>query len=85
MSVAEFWALTPRELGAVLDAARWRLQREHERDAWLAWHIAALQRVKRLPDLRRFMGRDKARPLRGAELERRRREHEEIVRRLGGG
>lgn len=67
-----------------LDAARWRMEEEHERDAWLAWHIAALQRVKEMPTLARLAGRDKAKPLRGQELQKRRAEHEEMVRRMGG-
>ena len=82
IGVAEFWALTPRETYMVLEAANWRLEREHRRDAWLAWHIAALSRAKRLPALQRLISPGKARALKGEELERRRAEHREIVQKI---
>lgn len=78
----EFWALTPREVYQVVQAAQWRAERAHRRDGWLAWHVAALTRARRLPELQQmFMSRE-ARPLHGEELERRRREHEEMLERL---
>jgi len=83
VSVAEFWALTPRETAAVIEAAAWRMEREQRRDVWLAWHVAALSRAKRLPALQRLMGGGKARPLTGEELEQRREEHEELKRKMG--
>lgn len=82
ISVAEFWALTPRETYATIEATSWRLEREHRRDAWLAWHIAALSRAKRLPTLQRMIGAGKARALEGEELERRRAEHREIMQKI---
>ena len=82
IGVAEFWSLTPRETYAVIKAANWRLEREHRRDAWLAWHIAALSRAKRLPTLQRLIAPGKSRALEGEELERRRAEHREIVQKI---
>jgi len=82
IGVREFWSLTPRETYMVLEAATWRLEREHRRDAWLAWHIAALSRAKRLPALQRLIAPGKARALEGDELERRRAEHREIVQKI---
>jgi hypothetical protein len=38
-----------------------------------------------MPGLQRLMPKPRARRLRGPERERRRREHEEIVRKMGGG
>lgn len=32
-------------------------QNRHERDAWLAWHIAGLGRAKKMPALKELMGR----------------------------
>ena len=55
------------------------MEREHRRDAWLAWHIAALSRAKRLPALQRLLGSGKARALEGEELECRRRERDEML------
>jgi hypothetical protein len=74
--------MTPRETFATIEAVSWRLEREHRRDAWLAWHIAALSRAKRLPALKRLLGNDKAKSLEGEELERRRAEHREIVQKI---
>ena len=82
VGVADFWALTPVETFAIIEATNWRLEREHRRDAWLAWHIAALSRAKRLPALQRLLGAGKARALEGEELERRRGEHREIMQKI---
>lgn len=35
--------------------------REQNRIAWLAWHVASLQRAKRLPSLRKMMVRERHR------------------------
>ncbi len=78
-----FWALTPRETFMVLEAAGRRWEREHRRDAWLAWHVAALGRAKKLPPLQRLLGTKPARTLRGAELAKRQREFEELKRSMG--
>lgn len=49
MSLTEFWDATPRLL--------WLARRAyHRRRAWLAWHVAALQRAGEFPDLAEFMG-----------------------------
>lgn len=77
--------MTPAETALALDAATWRAEHEQRRAAWLAWHMAALSRARHLPALRRLLTPPRAKRLRGAELARRRREHEEIVRKLGGG
>lgn len=82
LTVEAFLSLTPRETALTFEAAAKRMERERQRDAWLAWHVAALVRAKRFPPLKRVLGLDKARPLEGEELERRRREHQEIVERM---
>lgn len=66
-----------------LQAATQRAEMEQQRLAWLAWHIAALQRTKRIPDLNRLLGGHKTVQLKGAELEKRRREHRELEERMG--
>jgi hypothetical protein len=40
---------------ARLDGAAKRIKREHDMTAWLAWHVEALHRTKRLPKLRDMM------------------------------
>jgi hypothetical protein len=39
-----------------LRARRRALRREHREFAWLAWHVAALTRAKRLPALVKMLG-----------------------------
>ena len=76
----EFWALTPAETIGVLKAAAWREEQAHKRAAWLAWHMAAFQRTKRLPALASLLG-GKPKKLTKAELGKRREEHEGMVER----
>jgi hypothetical protein len=71
--------MTPRETFAAIEAANWRAERTHRRDAWLAWHTAALTRARRLPSLQRLIKPRDAKPLVGDELERRRSERDEIL------
>ena len=82
LSVAEFWALTPRETAQVLRSATWRWQHEYDRDTRLAWHMAALQRSKRLPPLRTLLSTFKTHKLKGEELAKRKAEHEELKRKM---
>lgn len=81
----EFWDMTPAETLMALRAAAQRAEMKQRRLAWLAWHIAALQRTKRLPSLERLLRGHKTVALKGAELERRRREHRELEERMGRG
>jgi len=77
----QFWRSTPREVLAFLEGVQLRLEREHQARAWLAWHIAALPRAKRLPKLEDLLGkREQAvkRPKSSAEIE-------ALVRRWLGG
>jgi len=53
-----FWHITPREMVARLDGARRRLAAEQDGRAWLAWHVAALSRQSKLPDLASLLARD---------------------------
>jgi hypothetical protein len=71
--------MTPRETAAALEAAAWRTDQAQRARAWLAWHVAALSRAKRMPPLSRLLPLPAARPLRGKELEKRRREFREMA------
>jgi hypothetical protein len=53
--------MTFREIEYVLAGVAMRLKREHNETAWLAWHVEALARSKRLPKLRELMG-DEVKP-----------------------
>ena len=85
MTTGEFWEQTPAETAATLEAAVWREGRQRERDLALAWHVAMLERQKRLPTLQRLLHPPESRPLKGAEREKRRKEFEELKERMGGG
>lgn len=54
-----FWSLTPREIKAHMDGAMNRLKAEHQGRAWLAWHTAALGRVKKMPKLEKLISEPK--------------------------
>jgi len=82
--VAAFWELTPRETLMTIEAAIWRRRQERERDLWLAWHMAALQRAKRLPTLKRLLsGMTPARRLSAADEAARREEFADLTQRMG--
>ncbi|MET3662503.1 hypothetical protein [Aquamicrobium ahrensii] len=49
---ALFWRLTLREISIILKGAAARLTREQDGRAWVAWHIEALARTKKLPTLK---------------------------------
>lgn len=50
-----FWQLTLREIDAILVGVNARLMRERNENMVLAWHIAALERQKKLPKLKDMM------------------------------
>lgn len=56
---ARFWDLTFSELDLIFEAAGKRAIRERNERAWSVWHIAAFQRVKKLPRLQSVMINDK--------------------------
>ena len=77
-TVEAFWSMTPRETYGLIQADTWRRDQAQRGRAWLAWHIAALQRVKRFPSLARLMGhRPKA--LSPDEMAKRRAEFQEMT------
>lgn len=61
---ARFWALTMREVDREMTAAVKRREREGDERIWLAWHIVALDRTKKLPKLETLLssGRRLSRP-----------------------
>lgn len=60
-SPSEFWGLTPRLYLAHMLGASDRMDRDHRNSAWLAWHVEALRRAKKLPDAKRFISGDAGR------------------------
>jgi hypothetical protein len=52
---SQFWRLTLREIGVVLDGAVARMNRERDDTIVLAWHIEAIARQKKLPPLERLL------------------------------
>ena len=57
-----FWRITPRELVARLEGARRRLTAEQDGRAWHAWHVAALMRQEKLPDLASLLSSTEQKP-----------------------
>lgn len=55
VTVAEFWAMTPRETTMAIEAAIWRDERAQKQALSLAWHTAALGRQKRMPGLKQLL------------------------------
>lgn len=82
LSVDEFWQMTPRETALAFGAAKWRFERERRHLAWLAWHIAAMMRSRRMPSLRKLIGMPVAQKLTGDEAAGRAREHAEMIERM---
>ncbi len=78
LSPDQFWNATPREL-ALHAKARARLAETNlRRQLFLAWHVAALGRVDKLPPLEEFL-QSPRKETPEQELERRAREHEEVL------
>ena len=52
-----FWDQTPHTLSLTFEAYNTLLKDEHNERAWLAWHMAALQRIsaKKFPQLRSLL------------------------------
>jgi len=48
--------VTPRVMQLVFEGASQRIEREHQGRAWLAWHTAALPRLKTFPKLESLTG-----------------------------
>lgn len=55
LSPESFWDQTPATLAAILEGRQRAMRHEQEGRAWLAWHTAALWRIKKLPKLRELM------------------------------
>lgn len=52
---ARFWTITPREAAREMRGMAYRNRVEQDRTAWLAWHVEALARTKKLPPLKDMM------------------------------
>lgn len=77
----EFWRLTPGEFQDLIEGYNWRREQEVEQrkaDAelkriellYLAWHVAAFQRAKKLPKLQTLLKSKPAKPQRMSVEER---------------
>jgi hypothetical protein len=57
-----FWDQTIRTLLIAMNAKLRAARRDHNHRAWLVWHVAALQRMKKLPRLKSMYAKEKPRP-----------------------
>jgi len=55
MSPEIFWQITPWQLSVYLEADYKRQTMAHDNNAWLAWTTANLQRLKKMPDLKKLL------------------------------
>lgn len=55
---ARFWDITMREAEREMQAATRRAERDADERTWLAWHIVALDRTKKLPKLETLLRRN---------------------------
>jgi hypothetical protein len=62
-----FWDQTFRTMAIAMHGKLRAARRELNQRAWLAWHIAALQRSKKLPRLKSMMTKEKPRAQSGQE------------------
>jgi len=52
---ARFWAITPAEAAREMRGRASVRRHEQQQIAWLAWHIEALSRCKKMPNLNEMM------------------------------
>ena len=78
VSVPAFWALTPRETLATMEATVWRSEQRAAADLSHAWHTAALMRVKRMPTLKKLLMPFMPSKAKLQPIEERRREFQEM-------
>jgi len=54
MKPGEFWELTPHELGLMFDGYAEGVNVRRQELLYLAWHVEAFARQKRLPNLKKY-------------------------------
>lgn len=57
VAASEFWNMTPWQLRVITQASIDKAKNAQELMTWQAWHIAALQRAKKMPSLREMLGK----------------------------
>jgi hypothetical protein len=55
--------MTPKETVMTIEAANWRMESKQQMTAWLAWHVAYLSRVKKMPPLKALLRSAEAKTL----------------------
>ena len=58
LSEDDFWRKTARQVKRQFKAKSAQLRREHNERMSLAWHVAALPRYKKFPDLKKLLARE---------------------------
>ncbi len=81
----QFWDMTPRELDGYYKGRIWQEERRQGEIVSLAWYIAALGRVRRLPTLRSLLAGRRPKKLTPEELAIRKAEIEDLSKRMGKG
>ncbi len=81
LTIEGFWSSTPRELALYVRARARRAESRTRRDLAIAWHAAAFHRIERLPPLEAVL-RSPRNDAASEDLQRRARDHQEIVARM---
>lgn len=63
ISPADFWGMTPWQCFTLIKERNERALENHNRQTWLMWHGAVLQRIEKIPPLDKFIAGKK--PMRG--------------------
>jgi hypothetical protein len=55
IDLKQFWQMSPFLFGLSIEGYNKRVQSDLEVMRWKTWHVAALGRVKKMPDLKEFV------------------------------
>lgn len=55
MTIEQFWNSTPKEFHIQSAAFQFKADQTFQYSGWIAWHTAALTRMKKMPPLKKFL------------------------------
>ena len=58
ISLESFWRMTPWQLKTCAQVSADKETESHDKFAWFMWHLAALFRAKKMPDIKVFLSND---------------------------
>jgi hypothetical protein len=83
ITALDYWAMTPCEVYAAIDAAVWQRERSFELVTYQAWRTAAFERAKEIPrQFKHVLEPPRTKRLAPDEAKARRAEYEKMVKAL---